>query len=60
MVVEATNKKQFGRNRGIPKTQLGFSLDQNQDLNKKLFKHKLLNLIIEKFPRKLTFGIGRG
>jgi hypothetical protein len=31
------NKKtrQLGRNRGIPKTQLGFSLDQNLNIHKK-------------------------
>ena len=28
MVGDKQNKKQLGRNRAIPKTQLGFSLDQ--------------------------------
>jgi hypothetical protein len=33
MVVETKQKtkQKIGRNRGIPKTQLGFSLDQNEE-----------------------------
>ena len=39
------DKKKIGRNRGIPKTQLGFSLDQKKEkLHKTVATYKLLLL----------------
>jgi hypothetical protein len=46
MVVETTkNKTKKGKNRGIPKTQLGFSLDQKCEL--KAVGHVLRSVIFQ-------------